>query len=65
MDLLWFFFGFVVGTLITTPLISIAIFMHLNKIGCDLEPFYSKGTDNLRMQAGMKEKIAKKDWKNK
>lgn len=55
-----FMIGFLVGSTLTAFIVSIAIFTHLNKIGCDLEPFYAKGSDNLRMKVGMKEKKGKK-----
>lgn len=56
MDIISLFIGFMVGSGISAFVVGLSLISHLKSIGCNLDPFFAKGGDNLRMKLGIKEK---------
>jgi len=56
MDIVSLVIGFMVGSGISAFVVGLFLISHLQSIGCNLDPFFAKGGDNLRMKIGMKEK---------
>jgi len=60
MDMIALVIGFMIGSLIGAIVVSLTLVSHLQKIGCDLTPFFEKGPDNVKEKMGIQSKRKKK-----